>query len=1043
MFLSDISIKRPILMTMVVLALIVFGGLSYRNMKMNLMPEVTPPYVSITTIYPGAGSKEVEVQLTKKIEDAIATVSGIKNLQSYSMENVSMCLIEFNMDKDPNVATQEMKDKIDQIKNTLPANAKDPLVQKFDMQAIPIMDFVLSGDLEATELYEIADKQLKYRLSQIKGVGQVKLIGGQEREIHINLDGRMMYENYISLPRMMQIVSAANLDMPGGYFQSEDMDYTVRLKGKFQNLDQINEIEIPTVLGNKRMREFTEIVDAGDKVRERAVYYDNKTFERNDNVVRMSLVKASDGNAVSIAQDVYKQMEEIKAILPAGVKLEIVKDDSEFTQKSLDDTIQNVLMGVLFTSIVLLIFLHDLRSTLIVAISMPTAIIITFLIMDIFGVTKNVLSLMGLSVSVGVLVSNSVVVIENIFRHKNMGKDNFTASAQGTSEVTVAVIAATFTNIAVFVPIGMMNSMVGMMLGESAIAAVAATSVSIFTAFTITPMLASRLLPKGKPKIGLISRVMNRLEEGYTKLYAFLLRGTLKNVWTSLSVILITIGLLVIVIMTYGRGLKVGFFPAEDSGMIAVGIELPVGYNLDATNKVAREIEKRLQKHPDIKYSVTNLGKSSETNLGVNLGMMEIFLEDVANRDTTVFEYVEILTEELSTIPNAKLGISVKSNMGGGGAPIQQYLSGPNLLELDRIKDDLMSEYKEIPGLINLNNSSRSGKPEVVVIPNRQKMAAAGVMVQDLAYTLRAAIEGLETATQYEENGEEYDMLITLRDDQVNTPGKVGNIPIVSPAGIFRLNQLCDIEYADGFTTILHVDKSKIIEFTAYNAKGVSTGDIMTAMDKVNENYNFPEGYSVRWAGMAEMQNEMMADMTFAFMMAILLTYMLLAAILESFWQPLIILITVPLAMIGSITAMYITNTEVGMSAMLGVIMLIGIVVNNAILILDLTNQLVREDGMSAKESLIQAGPIKFKAILMSTIAIILGMFPMALGLGEAMAEMRQPMGVISIGGLVASTLLTLFVVPAFYYIIASIGDGIKRIFTKNPSKSESELISE
>jgi HAE1 family hydrophobic/amphiphilic exporter-1 len=1043
MFLSEISIKRPILMTMVILALIVFGGLAYRNMKMNLMPEVNPPYVTITTIYPGAGSKEVEIQLTKKIEDAVATVSGIKSLQSFSMESVSMCIVEFNMDKDPNVATQEMKDKIDLIINDLPANAEDPTVQKLDMQATPIMDFILSGDLDATELYEIADKKLKDRLSQVKGVGQVNLVGGKEREIHINLDGRMMYENLISLPQMMQILSAANMDMPGGYFQSSEMDYTVRLKGKFQGLEQIDEIEVPTAFGNKRMREFTDVVDAGDKVRERAVYYDNKTFERNDNVIRLSLVKSSDGNAVSIAQDVYSQMEDIKSFLPDGVTLEVIKDDSEFTQKALDDTIQNVLMGILFTSIVLLIFLHDIRSTLIVAISMPTAIVITFLIMQMFGLTKNVLSLMGLSVSVGVLVSNSVVVIENIFRHKNMGKDNFTASNQGTSEVTVAVIAATFTNIAVFVPIGMMDSMVGMMLGEAAIAAVAATAVSIFTAFTLTPMLASRLLPKGNPKVGPLSRLMNKIEEGYTNLYAFFLRGVLKNIWVSILVIIASVVMLVAVIGIYGPGLRMGFFPAEDSGMIAIGIELPVGYNLEATNDVAREIEERLQKHPDIEFSVTNLGKSSETNLGVNLGMMELFLTDAKDRDTTVFEYVEMLTEELSNLPNAKLGISVKSNMGDGGAPMQLDLSGPELSELERIKDDLMVKYKEIPGLINLDNSSRSGKPEVVVIPNRQKMAEAGVMVQDLAFTLRAAIEGLETSTQYEEKGEEYDMLITLRDDQVNSPEKVGNIPVVSPAGIFRLNQLCDIEYADGFTTILHKGKAKIIQFTAFNATGVSTGQVMGEINKINDSYEFPAGYQITWGGMAEMQNEMMADMMFAFIMAILLTYMLLAAILESFWQPLIILITVPLAMIGSVLAMYITNLEVGMSAMLGVIMLIGIVVNNAILILDLANQLVREGGLSAKEALIQAGPTKFKAILMSTIAIILGMLPMALGMGESMAEMRQPMGVISIGGLVASTVLTIFVVPAFYYIITSMSNGIKRIFTKKEPDPEPELISE
>lgn len=1031
MFLSKLSIKRPILITMGLLALVIFGGLAYRDMAKNLMPDVSPPFISISTIYPGAGPKEVEMQLTKKIEDAIASVSGIRTMQSYSMDNISLIILEFEIDKNPDIASQEIKDKIDMIINTIPSGVEDPVVQKFNMQEIPIIDFVLSGDLEATELYEIADKQLKDRLSQIRGVGSVTLTGGREREIHINLDGRMTYENYISMPQMMQIISASNLDMPGGYYQSGDLDYTVRMKGKFENIEEISELEVPTAFGNKKIRHFADVVDAGDKVREKAVYYDNKSYDRNENVVRLSLVKNTDGNATEIAETVYKDLDDIRASLPNGVTLEIVKDDSEFTEQSIRDTIDNVLLGVLFTSIVLLFFLHDLRSTLIVAISMPAAIVITFYILQLFGLSKNILSLMGLSVSVGVLVSNSVVVIENIFRHKYMGKGNAEAADAGTSEVTTAVIAATLTNICVFVPIAMMDSMVGMMLSEAAIAASAATAISLLTAFTLTPMLASLVLPKGNPKLGPVARLMNKVEEGYTKVYAWLLKGALRNGLVSFLVILGTVVLLVLTMMVYGSRLKMGFFPPADTGQLLVTVELPVGYNLEATNGVTREIEKRLAKHPEIEYTVTSLGKKDDANMGVNLAKMDIFLKDVETRDTSSYEYVTILTEELSTIPNAKLSVINISGFNDGGAPIELNLTGPDMNKLDDIKEDLMAEYSKIPGILNLDNTARSGKPEVVVIPNRQKLADAGVMVQDIAYTLRTAIEGLETATQFEQGGEEYDMLITLDDEFVDSPEKVGQIPVVSQAGIFRINQLCDIEMMDGFTTILHLNKGTNIKFTAYNAQGVSTGQIMNQMTEINSAYNFPPGYKIEWGGMAQMQEEMMADMMFAFILAIVLTYMLLAAILESFIQPFIILLTVPLALIGSVLAMYITNLEMGMSAMLGVIMLIGIVVNNAILIMDLTNQYIRDGGMKPKDALLKASPIKLKAILMSTIAIILGMLPMGLGMGESMAEMRQPMGVIAIGGLVASSMLTLFVVPAFYYFNTEIGRLVKGIFKR------------
>jgi len=569
-------------------------------------------------------------------------------------------------------------------------------------------------------------------------------------------------------------------------------------------------------------------------------------------------------------------------------------------------------------------------------------------------------------------------------------------------------------------------------LAESAIAAVAATAVSILTAFTITPMLASRLLPKGNFKVGAISKIMNKFEDLYTKGYEFLLRGSLKNALVSILVIVFTLILFIVTMSVYGSRLRFGFFPDNDKGRISVTAELPTGYNLEATNSVVREIEKSLKKYPDVEYSIANLGKKDDSNKGVNLASMEIYLTDVSARDKTVWEYIEILSNDFSKIPNAKIGIANVGGFSDGGAPMELNLYGPDLNTLESIKEDLMYEYRKINGLMNLDNSSRSGKTEILVTPNRKKMNDAGIMVQDIAYTLRAAIEGMETATQYEEGGEEYDMLITVKDEQVNTPEKIGQIPIVSQAGVFRLNQICDISFSEGYTSILHLDKAKIINFKAFNAPGVSTGDLMPQIDEVNNNYEFPAGYGIKWGGMAEMQQDMMTDMSFAFILAILLTYMLLAAILESFWQPLIILLTVPLALIGSVIAMYITDTEIGMSAMLGIIMLIGIVVNNAILILDLANQYIRSDNMSTKEGLVKAATTKLKTILMSSIAIILGMLPMAVGMGESMVEMRKPMGVIAIGGLVASTVLALFVIPAFYYLIKSMGDKIKGLFVKN-----------
>jgi len=1029
MFLSKVSIKQPIMMTMIISVLLIFGIISYQKMNMNLMPEVSLPYISIATVYPGAGPKEIEAQLSKKIEDAVSTVSYIRKVESYSMDGISIVVIEFDMKKDIDVANAEVKDKVDQIANDLPSGAFDPLIQKIDFQEFPIMDIVLSGDMSPTELYDLADKKIKDRFAQIPGVGKVALNGGQEREIHVSIDNRIAFENFISLPQMMGILSSYNIDLPGGYFQMNDQDYSVRLKGKFKSVEEINEIEFPTPLGNKKLREFARVQDAGEKVRTKAIYFNPKEKIRNDNVVRLSIVKSANGNPVKIADEVKEILEEVKTELPNGVELQLVNDDSKFTRLAVEDTVSNVLLGVLFTSIILFIFLQDWRSTLIVIISMPTSIIATFFFMDAFGLSKNILSLMGISVTVGVLVANAVVVLENIFRHKAMGKSNKEAADHGTAEVAVAVIASTLTNVAIFLPLAQMKSMVGAMLAELAIAATAATLMSLVTAFTLTPMLASLLL-REKPRVTKIHTMAEKWDRLMESIYRNILKKVLKSGWTAFTTVALSVLLFFVVVFIWGPGVKFGFFPESDESKFKVDFELPDGYNLSETNDLAKEIETRIAKYPQVKYSVTNIGKKSDVDMGVNLGMMEVYLTDAKTRDTSAAEFIAMFTEDLADIPNAKIKVANFGGMGDG-APIEFVLRGQNLDTLEKYKNMLMPKYKGIKGFINVDNSSRPGRPEIIIKPDRHKLALAGLSVQDIAYSLRASMEGLETQTQYEEGGEEYDILIDMNQETVNTPEKIKNIPIVSRMGVYRLSQLCEIEFVDSYSKILHSNKYKTIKFSGYNALGTSTGELITEINKINDNTKLPTGYSFSWGGMAEQQNEMNADFGFAFILAILLTYMLMAAMLESFIQPLMILSTIPLAIIGVILALYYSNTEMSMTGFMGVIMLIGVVVNNAILVLDFNNQLMREQGLSLKEALIESGPMKLKAIVMSTIAIILGMLPMAVGMGEAFVEMRLPLGIVSVGGLLSSTFLTLLVLPAIVYTENRIMNRIRLFFRR------------
>jgi HAE1 family hydrophobic/amphiphilic exporter-1 len=839
---------------------------------------------------------------------------------------------------------------------------------------------------------------------------------------------------------MIGIIGAQNFDIPGGYFNTQGTEYTVRMKGEFETIDEISNMEVPTPYGKKKLNQIATVDDASKTVRQRAVYFNNKSKLRDENVVRMSLIKATDGNAINISNDLKKIMPDLNQIIPEGTNLTIVNDDSNFTKANVDDTMGNIYMGILFTSIILLLFLHDIRSTIIVALSMPISVISTFSLVKASGFSLNMMSLMGISVSVGVLVSNSIVVLENIFRYKELGYNSKDSAFKGTTEVTVAVLASTLTNIVVFVPLANISSIVGEFLMEMALTATYATIFSLIMSFTITPMLAALIIPN-KPKIGRMAKILLKFETLQQKAYSKVLDYIFVHRLVPVAILFAVIAAFyIVVIAVYGPNLSTEFMPQGDNGKIRIQVKLPEGYELNETKNLMQTIETKISKYDDIENILTNIGKSDDLNLGANLSLMEVYLKDAKFRTVSVQDYVTKIIRDLANVPNAEIKVAVAEDMAGPGAPIEFYLLGQDLDKLEVIKDEITQKIKHVNGLVNLDNSSSAGKPEITVTPIREKLSEVGITVNEIAITLRSAIEGI-VSTQFKEGGEEYDIAVTLDDNSVNSPEKIANIPIVTPMGSFRLSQLCNVEFTKGFTMVLRRDKYTAIKFTADAAKGVPTGDIINDITKIIEGdvvdgqkqggIKFPVGYRVTWAGTSEMQMQMAMDLGFAFMLAILLTYMLLAAMLESFWQPVLILLTLPLALIGVILLMYYTDTNFGLTAMMGIIMLIGIVVNNAILLLDFTNQLMREEGLTAKEALLKAGPLKIKPIIMSTTAIILGMLPMALGIGDAGKEMRIPLGIVSIGGLVMSTVLTLIIIPAAFYVNDAFARRLKKLFSR------------
>lgn len=1015
MFLSKISIQRPVLVTMAILVFVVFGLIGYLGMPLTMMPDVKIPYVLVQVVYPGAGPREIETQISKPIEDAVSNVSQIDMIQSYSMENVSLVMIQFKINKDIDLANQEVKDKVDAIAFELPTGAQKAQISKMDINAFPFMDIVLAGNMDGRELYDLAQNKLKDRFAQIEGVAQVAMTGGNQREISIKLKDSVVFENNISLAQLTQILAAQNLDMPGGNFVKGSQEYFVRLRGEYQNVQEIADTNIPTAFGVKKLSSIAEINDSSADVRERAIYFNVPTKTLEENIVRISLTNSPDGNIVNIAKEIRKQLPGIQKELPQGAKLSVIRDDSDFTKFTVADTLSNIWMGILLTGLVLFLFLHDLRSTLIVALSMPISIISTFVFLKASGFTINVMTLTGLSTSVGILVANSVVVLENIFRHKEMGNDRVEASDKGTSEIAVAVLASTLTNIVVFLPIATMTSMVGQFFKEFGLTVTYATIFSLITSFTITPMLASRILPHKKVDT-LYGRHFEAAFAKFSAWYARMLGVITKSKKRSLAVVVITIVLLFLSFLLV-PGIGMELMPNIDQGNMTVTIELPQGYNLDETAKVVKHINDKISKHKEVEHIVTNLGGAGYIDKGTNLASADIKLVSAKERKYSTSQMISVLSKDLATIPNARIKISTQQGFGGGSG-IEFFLQGQDNDKLEELKDDVIKALQDIPGLTNLDSSTRPGRAEITITPKRDKMSEAGAMVYDLALAIRSSIEG-NVATQYREQGNEYDIKISMEDSSVDSPSKLNNLPVTVYGQTFLLSQLADISFSPGINKITHQNRFKSIQFTGGIADGFAMGEINAAINERLDKLQLPSGYKISWGGEAQMMNETMIDMMRTFLLAVLLTYMLLAAVLESFLQPLLIMATIPLALIGVFLALFLTGVTMNIFSMMAIIMLVGIVVNNAILILDYANML-RRQGTNVRDALMEAGLQKLKPIIMSTLAIVIGMLPMALGVGEAAKEYRQSMGVVSIGGLLVSTFLTLVIIPVLYYITSS-----------------------
>lgn len=1020
------SIYKPITMLMVILTVVVFGLYTYSMMVVDLMPKFDVPVVTATIIYQGANPEEIESTIIKPIEDQVELVDGIDYVQSICLENYGILVAMFNMGINVDVAANDVRSKIDLASVNFPDAVQAPIIAKVDINGAAIMSISFTGPLNSTELRQKVEDDIEPLFTAVSGVASVDVFGGTTRQISIEIDKDKMLDRNVDIATIMGLFGQSNVNFPIGEVIGKHKNTSVRTSGKFQTLDEIRNMDIPTAKGVIKLSEIAVVKDTIETITSASRF-------NGQNSVSLDIKKRSDANVVKVSEGVIKRMNEIQKTLPEGFELHLVYDKSEAVSESINNVIQNILLAIGLTAGLLLLFLGKFSTMLIAALTMPISVIGAFTLMYFAGFGINMMSLMALSSSVGLLVTNSIVVLENINEKLKLGLEPKEAAYKGTSEIMVAIMASTLTNVCVFVPIAFMKSIVGIFFRTFGLTMVFATFVSLLVTFTLTPLMAAYLF-KGKKKdefgniieekpgiiasaLGIFPKILNGIRFIYLKTLSFCL-----SIPGVIFQVLALMGTIAVVGFLAKNVLTVEIMPKQDQGMISVKLEMPVGTNIETTDSIAQIIESRIKGVPEIVHYSMNVG-GSDGFTTVNQATMRVkLLKDWEGRTRSTDQIVDSLRPYLADIPDAYISIKsasaseMNNNSAGdvvlevNGLHADSVVKASNLI-MDRIKDS-------ISGIVDLKTSYEAGKPEIRLIPNRQALADYGVTLQTVATYNYIAVSGYE-AGQYTEDGEEYDVYVRMMEKDRQSHTDIENLPIMTPKGYLNASELFYIEDGAGPTRIDRKRKRTRVDVSMNLLPGHTTGEIMGKVGALAESMKseLPEGITFSFGAEADMQNDMVAEFKVAIVMAILLTYILLIALLESFMQPFIIMMTIPMGAIGVLLALVFTGKALSMIALMAIVMLIGVVVNNAILLLDESNRLLRSGAMGRRSAMMTAAKNKFQPIVLATFASIVAQLPLAFAIGGDVATMTQPMGIASVGGLLVSAILTMYLVPTFFWL--------------------------
>ena len=1013
MWLSNTSIKQPVFTTMVIAALVVFGIVAYRALGIDLFPKIDFPLVTVTTVLPGADPETVETDVTERLEEAINTINGLKNLRSQSSENVSIVVAEFELERDIDVVAQDVRDKVAAIRSTLPDDVEEPVIQKLDPDAMPILSVALSGARPIRELTEFADDVVKERLERIQGVGSVEIVGGRSREIRVWLSADRLSAYGLGVDEVAGSIRAENLEVPGGRIETGPTELMVRTRGRIKSPDDFNQIIVaqrPT--GPVYLRDVAGVEDG---------IADERSLSRLNGVRAVSLLvrRQSGTNAVAVARAVKAAVGELNASLPKAYSLVIADDTSKFIEDSIGEVKFHLVFGGFLAVAVIFFFLRSIRSTLISAVAIPTSIIGTFMFMDALGFTLNIITMIALSLSVGMLIDDAIVVLENIFRHMEEGLERRHAAGFGASEIGLAVMATTFSIAAVFLPVAFIHGIVGRFFYQFGMTVTCAVLISLFVSLTLTPMLSSRFLGVSE-RHGYLFRVIGRFLDGIDRLYRGLLGWSLRH---RLAVVALGIGFFVGSLYLV-RFVGTELMPQADESQFSVNVRTEPGSSLETTDGVVRQIEAVLRKNQYVRNVFTTIGGGTQGR--VTDASIVVKLGQPSERDRKQDAIMEQVRQDLRQVGGARIFVEAVQRMsvgGGRAAQLQVSVESPKtapMSQLTEVSERILGELRRTPGFVDLDTSYEGGKPQVSVEIERERAAELGVSAASLGTAVRLLVGG-DSVSKFQQGGKQYDVRVRLRGTERNDPASLENLTMRSRTGaLVQLPNVARVVRDTGPTEIDHLARQRQIMINA-NLQGKPLGTAVEDVNAVAARSNLPPGFQISFQGQAEIMAESFRDLAFALFLAVILIYMVLASQFGSFIHPFTIMLSLPMSLVGAIGGLLVAGHRLSMFAMIGIIMLMGLVTKNAILLVDYTNTLRERDKVPRNDALLRAGPVRLRPILMTTSAMVFGMLPVALAVTGGGAQ-RAPMAVTVIGGLLTSTLLTLIVVPVVYTLMDDLG---------------------